>query len=100
MSAARAEIARAEKPLIKVRCETAGTGRDCRILDLNPAGAFVESFVPLTTGSRVSLRFHLPNGQPISVNGLVNYHQFKVGFGVQFIDLTSTDRDSISSFVG
>jgi hypothetical protein len=97
---ATAGVVLKETPLIRVRCEAVGTGRDCRILDLNPNGAFIESFVPLTTGSRVKLRFCLPNGHPVSVDGLVNYHQFKVGFGVEFSDLSGVDLDQICSFMG
>ena len=99
-AAATAGLAKQEKPLIRVRCEAAGAGRDCRILDLNPNGAFIESFVPLLTGSPVSLRFSLPNGHAVLVSGLVNYHQFKVGFGVQFTNLSNNDLDQICCFIG
>jgi hypothetical protein len=84
--------------LLRVRCESGGTGRVCRILDLNQRGAFIESFVPLTAGSSVSLSFSLPNGHPVSVEGVVDFHQFKVGFGVEFIGLSNRDRDQIASF--
>lgn len=97
---ATAGVVEARTPLIRVRCEAVGTGRDCRILDLNPSGAFIESYVPLTAGSQVNLRFCLPNGHPVSVSGLVNYHQFTVGFGVEFNDLSGADRDQICSFLG
>lgn len=84
--------------LLRVKCESDGAGRLCRILDLNQRGAFIESFVPLTAGSRVNLNFNLPNGYPVSVEGLVDYHQFKVGFGVEFVGLSNRDRDQIASF--
>jgi hypothetical protein len=99
-AAAIAGIVTRETPLIRVRCEAVGAGRDCRILDLKPSGAFIESFVPLATGSQVNLRFCLPNGHPVHVSGLVNYHQFKVGFGVEFTDLSRGDLDQICNFMG
>jgi len=96
--------ARAKKPLgtkqfLRVRCETNNGGRECRVMDMNSKGAFIESFVPPITGSTVNLRFRLPDGQTIRTNGIVNYHQFKVGFGLEFTDLSSSDRTLISSLL-
>ena len=97
-------VARAKKPVgtkqfLRVRCETKSGGRECRVMDMSPTGAFIESFVPPVTGSSVNLRFSLPGGKTIRTSGIVKYHQFKVGFGLDFTDLSSTDRGLISSFV-
>lgn len=97
-AAARKRLEKGPESLLRVRCESGGSGRVCRILDLNQRGAFIESFVPLTAGSRVNLHFRLPNGHDVSVEGLVDYHQFKVGFGVEFLSLSNRDRDQIASF--
>lgn len=86
--------------LLRAHCEADGRGRDCRLLDLNARGAFVESYVPAMTGSTVTLRFRLPNGHQVCTSGVVNYHQFKVGFGVDFTDLSHSDREQINSLVG
>ncbi|HEY7545414.1 MAG TPA: PilZ domain-containing protein [Blastocatellia bacterium] len=86
--------------LLRVRCEVNGDGRECRILDLSPNRAFVESFVPPVTGSRINLQFHLPDGHKVLASGVVSYHQFRVGFGVDFTDLSSQDCERINSFVG
>jgi hypothetical protein len=88
------------KPLLRARCETSSGVRDCLILDLNSRGAFIESFVPPVTGSSVRLRFCLPNGHTISARGVVKYHQFKIGFGVEFTHLSLSDRRQISNFAG
>ncbi len=88
------------RSLLHAHCEVEGKGRDCRILDLNPRGAFIESFVPTITGTRVTLRFRLPNGHQVCTGGVVRFHQFKVGFGVDFNDISTSDRDQINSLVG
>ncbi|HYP28145.1 MAG TPA: PilZ domain-containing protein [Blastocatellia bacterium] len=85
---------------LRARCEVNGSGRDCRILELTPRGAFIESYVPAVTGSDVSLQFRLPNGHHVSARGVVSYHKFTEGFGVDFNRLSSADREQISSLVG
>ena len=86
--------------LLRGHCEVNGQVRDCRILDLKSNGAFVESFVPAVTGTRVTLRFNLPNGYQVCTGGIVGYHQFKVGFSVNFIDIPESDAAQITSLVG
>jgi hypothetical protein len=75
-------------------------GRDCRILNLSPRRAFVESFVPATRGSKVWLQFRLPNGHLVCTTGVVSDHEFKVGFGVDFTEMSSVDHDQINNFLG
>ena len=88
----------APKHLMRVKCETAGVGRECRIMDLSPTGAFIESFVPVVTGSEVTLQFQLPNGHMVCAAGVVKYHQFKIGFGLEFTELSASDRNQITGF--
>lgn len=85
---------------LRARCEVNGSGRDCRILQLTPRGVFIESYVPAVTGSDVSLQFRLPNGHQISTKGVVSYHKFTEGFGVDFSQLSSADREQINNHVG
>lgn len=85
---------------LRARCEVNGKGRDCRILEINSRKVFIESFVPATTGSKVTLHFRLPNGHQICTDGIVSHHQFKVGFGVDFTDLSARDRNAITNIVG
>lgn len=95
MSATAAGQATAPGHLLRVKCETNAGGRECRIMDLNPNGAFIESFVPLVTGSKVRLQFQLPNGHMVCAAGVVKYHQFKIGFGLEFTELSASDRNQI-----
>ena len=101
MSAAvRAGRPAGSKAVLRVRCETSDGGRDCLMLDLNSGGAFVECFVPPVTGSKVNLRFRLPGGHTVCADGIVKYHQFKLGFGLEFSGLSTSDRDQITHFLG
>jgi len=104
MSAASARVSTGNtvqpRDLLRARCEVNGSGRDCRILNLTSGRAFIESFVPATAGSRVKLEFRLPNGHQICAAGVVSRHQFRVGFDVDFIDLSAKDTEQIAGFVG
>jgi len=86
------------KHLLRAKCETRSGGRECRIMDLRPDGAFIESFVPPVTGSKVTLQFQLPNGHKVRAAGIVRYHQFKIGFGLEFTELSASDRNQITGF--
>ncbi len=85
---------------LRARCETNANGRDCRIVNLTAEGVFVESYVPAVTGSRISLSFRLPNGHQVCTAGVVSDHKFRVGFNVEFVDLSPHDRDQINTLVG
>ena len=84
---------------LRARCEMNGNGRDCRIVNLTAEGVFVESYVPAVTGSRITLRFRLPNGHQICAPGVVSDHRFQIGFSVEFVDLSPHDRDQITGIV-
>ena len=86
--------------MLRVRCEINGSGRECRILELNSRRAFVESYIPAVTGSRVRMNFRLPNGHLIYASGVVTHHQFKVGFDVDFTEISGSDRNQIDSLFG
>jgi len=85
---------------LRARCETNGSGRDCRILNLTPGSAFVESFVPVVSGSQVKLHFWLPNGKKVSAAGVVRRHEFRVGFDVDFTEMTPQDYDHLTNVAG
>lgn len=85
--------------VLRARCETSGNARDCRLLNLTTGRAFVESFVPPVAGSEVTLHFRLPNGHQICASGVVTHHQFKVGFDVDFTELSVNDREQISGLL-
>jgi hypothetical protein len=89
-----------KEDFLRARCEVDGLGRDCRVADLSASGLFVESFVPATVGKKVNVSVRLPNGHQVSAAGVVSHHEFRVGFGVHFTDLSSRDREQIAGLVG
>lgn len=84
---------------LRGRCEVNGNSRDCRILNLTGESAFVESFVPIARGSKVLLHVQLPSGHAMTTSGVVTHHEFKSGFDVEFIGLSSADREQLNSFL-
>lgn len=100
MSASAPARAPRAAAILRASCQAPGGRRECRILSLDSRGAFIESFVPPVAGSRVQLQFQLPNGHTVCAAGLVRYHQFKVGFGVEFTELSESDREQILKLAG
>ena len=88
------------KGALRARCEVKGSGRDCRMFNLTPRRAFIESFIPHVAGTHVLLRFNLPNGHQVSATGIVSNHNFAEGFDVDFTDLSAADREQIMSLIG
>lgn len=85
---------------LRARCEANGSGRDCRLFNLTPRRAFVESFIPHIAGTSVQLRFNLPNGHQVCTAGIVSNHNFAEGFDVDFTDLSPVDREQIVHLIG
>ncbi len=89
-----------ENNIIRAQCEVNGMNRDCRIMNINEKGLFVESFIPAITNSKVNLAFNLPNGHQVKTSGVVIAHQFKAGFNVDFVGLSLKDQEQITNFIG
>ncbi|TVQ80395.1 MAG: hypothetical protein EA369_02615 [Bradymonadales bacterium] len=79
--------------------------RSCLSTTVGEGGMYVQSLLPPAIGSRLKLRFELPELGEIEVTGEVrhslqnNYGSLPAGFGVQFLDLKEQDRQKILSFV-
>jgi c-di-GMP-binding flagellar brake protein YcgR len=68
--------------------------------DVSAGGMFVETTVPCEKGARVDLRFHLNDGGPIVVAvAEVKYLVPKLGMGVEFVELSSSDRQRLENYV-
>lgn len=70
------------------------------MLDISPAGAFIESGEAVTAGQQIQLAFSLPNspGQ-MNVSGEILW-KGKIGIGLQFKDLSRQQIDLITAFTG
>ena len=63
-------------------------------------GIFVETTELRPIGSKLELRFHLDDGDPIIVaKGEVAYVVEKRGLGVRFLGVSRSDQDRIEKYV-
>jgi Tfp pilus assembly protein PilZ len=69
------------------------------MLDISPAGAFIETGEPFTAGQAIILSFSLPNrpGQ-LKISGEILWKGM-LGIGVKFNVLTEDQIDQISAFM-
>ena len=68
--------------------------------DLSVGGIFVDTKEPCSIGTRLDLRFHLTENDPVIIaRGEVRYIVPKLGMGVQFSEVSSEDQKRIAAFV-
>ncbi len=68
--------------------------------DLSIGGLFVETKEPCEIGTKLDLRFHLEEHDPIIMaKGQVRYVVPRLGMGVQFSEISNEDRKRIAAFV-
>ena len=69
------------------------------MLDISPAGAFIETGEPFTAGQPIRLSFSLPNSPGrLNITGEILWKGM-LGIGVKFNDMTSKQIDLISAFM-
>lgn len=78
------------------------------ISDISAMGIFVRTPRPEPAGTRLNLRFSPPGGQPLELEGQViwinppredNDRSRQPGMGIQFVDLTSSQRHALIQLV-
>ena len=68
--------------------------------DVSVGGMFVETKHPVAVGTRLTIRFHLEEGDPIvEAIGMVKYVVPKLGVGVQFVEIEPADRKRLAAYV-
>ncbi len=68
--------------------------------DVSMGGMFIETKQPVPVGSRLTIRFHLEEGDPIVLaSGVVRYVVPKLGVGVQFDEIEPPDRARLTGYV-
>ena len=69
------------------------------MLDISPAGAFIETGEPFTTGQQISISFSLPsNIEKLNINGEILWKGM-LGIGVKFNDPDPRLVDLISAYM-
>ena len=66
---------------------------------VSAGGMFIETKEPLTENSKLNVAFNLEDGGPIiRVTAEIRYVVTKLGIGVQFVDLSASDRSRIDAY--
>ena len=69
------------------------------ILDISPAGAFIETSEAFSSGQPIELTFPLPNiAEPLTVYGAILWKGM-LGIGIRFKDLTPADTTAINAYM-
>jgi two-component system, OmpR family, alkaline phosphatase synthesis response regulator PhoP len=89
---------------LPIEYQSLGLWQQSATFNLSAWGVFIRTAVPFDTGEQVVLRFQLPGqDNPVRVMGRVvwaNADPSKwggMGMGIQFLDLTTTDREAIEN---
>jgi len=82
-----------------------GEKRSCLSTTVGEGGFYAQTLLPPPVGSRIQFEFVLPSGRAIKVTGEVRhslentYGSLPAGFGVQFLDLSESDRLALVELV-
>lgn len=88
-----------------IQFEWNGETRSCLTTTLGEGGLYAQTLIPPPLGAQIKVHFELPDGHKISVTSEVRhslqntYGSLPSGFGVQFLDLSESDRQRIISVV-
>ena len=63
-----------------------------RTVDISATGCFIDTLAQVEAGETLNLKLTLPDGEYISVQGVVKYQMPSLGFGVRFTRISDSDR--------
>jgi uncharacterized protein (TIGR02266 family) len=79
---------------------SSGPGRVRRnIANISSGGMFINTEEPIRAGTRMVVRFELPNKHRVIAVSRVCYARKGRGLGVEFLSLDEEDRDEIMSYI-
>ena len=78
---------------------TADTPRNGRITSLSLRGCFIQTKAGTTEGQLVYVNCWLPSERWLALRGRIVYHLPKVGFGLNFLDLTAEQKTMIALLI-
>jgi hypothetical protein len=67
--------------------------------DLSLGGCYVETMSSVAVGSVLNLRLHLPCNMMMTFEGEVLYHHPTIGFGIKFLELSSSQVQSLKALI-
>lgn len=87
------------KANIEIEWEGVAGRQNGTISDLSTTGCFILCSGEVEDGDRVKIYFPLTTGSKIPMWGEVANHVYEIGFAIQFIELTETQKDYLEVFV-
>jgi hypothetical protein len=94
----RRKHARILKP-IDGRWLGGGAGTNCRLLDLSAGGCFVQSLSSPAIGDSTSVVLTVNDGRPLTLNGTVVHIEARIGFSVQFTQMSADCASRLATFI-
>jgi len=81
------------QPLVmEASWDGSGIKSRARTCDISATGCFIDTLAQAEVGETLNLKLTLPDGEYISVQGVVKYQMPSLGFGVRFTRISDTDR--------
>jgi len=86
--------------MLSVDYRVQGYGYEGYMLDISPAGAFIETGEAFSAGQGIEISFSLPNSPgPLRIAGEILWKGL-LGIGVKFNDISIDQIDFINAFIG
>lgn len=77
---------------LEVVWQGAAGKHDARMGEISMSGCFIDSMGQEVLGETIHFKVHLPSGLWASLQGVVVYQEYPIGFGLDFTDLTEGDK--------
>ncbi len=85
--------------MLSIDYEVGGRNYEGFMLDISPAGAFIETGEPFSSGRDIRISFTLPNNSSqLIINGEILWKGM-LGIGVKFVDLAPKQQKQINDFM-
>ena len=85
--------------LREVELEFTSGRRTARISDISAGGCYIDTIVQVFVGDTVTIHITASDGLTIPFTGKVAYILAGNGFGVEFLDLTETQKDFLKGLM-
>jgi len=73
--------------------------RNGNITSLSPTGCFIQTKANATENQSVHVNCWLPSERWLALRGRIIYHLPKIGFGLNFLDLTGEQKSMIALLI-
>jgi hypothetical protein len=73
--------------------------REARVSDISPTGCYVDTIGQAALGDVVDIKVRLPNGDWVTLSGIVVHLHVHLGFGISFTRLSEEQRKSVNQLI-